>query len=394
MQTEKLNYNRKSYTIADYYVSYKNYIEQDTVYDIPYSTFRNIVSDYFKYIQQEVIEGSKEFKLPCRLGTLCIVKRQPKNFDSKSLRIDYHESKVQGKIVYFLNEHSDYYKFRFLWSKKNSLLINKTRYQFVATRANKRRLAQIIKIRNMITLKFSEINELPVEAGIYMIQNTLNNHKYIGSTNNFKRRIIRHRSELRTNKHHSLYLQRAYNRYGEDKFTVSILEKCDSVRDTLLYLEQKYLNLKPEYNIAQVACRCNSKKVIYTNKVKHPVLQYSLSGDFIKQFDSLCQAAKSCGNKNKYVQISACCRGKLIQACGYLWKYKDDPRDISQVVKERNKGIKIDQLDLTGKYIRTYDNMAIAAKEMGSIENRSAINRVCRGQKKTAFGYKWRYHKD
>lgn len=145
MQTEKLKYNRKSYTIADYYVSYKNYIEQDTVYDIPYSTFRNIVSDYFKYIQQEVIERSKEFKLPCRLGTLCIVKRQPKNFDSKSLRIDYHESKVQGKIVYFLNEHSDYYKFRFLWSKKNSLLINKTRYQFVATRANKRRLAQIIK---------------------------------------------------------------------------------------------------------------------------------------------------------------------------------------------------------------------------------------------------------
>ena len=71
--------------------------------------------------------------------------RYPKNFDSKSLRIDYHESKVQGKIVYFLNEHSDYYKFRFLWSKKNSLLINKTRYQFVATRANKRRLAQIIK---------------------------------------------------------------------------------------------------------------------------------------------------------------------------------------------------------------------------------------------------------
>lgn len=145
MQTEKLKYNRKSYTIADYYVSYKNYIEQDTVYDIPYSTFRNIVSDYFKYIQQEVIEESKEFKLPCRLGTLCIVKRQPKNFDSKSLRIDYRESKVQGKIVYFLNEHSDYYKFRLHWSKKESLLTNKTKYQFILTRANKRRLAQIIK---------------------------------------------------------------------------------------------------------------------------------------------------------------------------------------------------------------------------------------------------------
>lgn len=145
MHVDKLKYNRKSYTITDYYLSYTDYIEKDTVYDIPYSVFRDIVTDYFKYIKYEVIENSKEFKLPCRLGTLCIVKRQPKNFNSKSLRIDYHESKVQGKAVYFLNEHSNYYKFRLHWSKKESLLINKTKYQFILTRANKRRLAQIIK---------------------------------------------------------------------------------------------------------------------------------------------------------------------------------------------------------------------------------------------------------
>lgn len=141
----KLTYKRKSYTITDYYLSYKDYIESGTVYDIPYSTFRSIVTDYFKYLRDQIIEQSKEVKLPCRLGTLQIVKKQPKNFDSKSLRIDFHETKVQNKIIYFINEHSNFYKYRFHWSKRDSALVNKSKYQFVATRENKRRLAQIIK---------------------------------------------------------------------------------------------------------------------------------------------------------------------------------------------------------------------------------------------------------
>lgn len=139
--------NKKSYTIIDFYQFYISNVEKDTVYSVEYKVYRSIVEDYFKYIIQEVMENSKEFRLPCRLGYLSIVKRQPKNFDNKSLRIDYHESAIQGKAVYFINEHSNYFKYRFLWSKKESLLTNKTKYQFVATRANKRRLAQIIKNR-------------------------------------------------------------------------------------------------------------------------------------------------------------------------------------------------------------------------------------------------------
>lgn len=135
----------KSYTISDFYQHYINNIDKETIYDIGYQKYRAVVEEYFKYIVTEVIENSKEFKLPYRLGTLCIVKRQPKNFDNKSLRMDYHESKLQNKVVYFINEHSNYFKYRFHWSKKDSLITNKTKYQFIATRANKRRLAQIIK---------------------------------------------------------------------------------------------------------------------------------------------------------------------------------------------------------------------------------------------------------
>lgn len=52
-------------------------------------------------------------------------------------------------------------------------------------------------------------------SGVYMIKNVLNNHKYIGSTKNFKQRLKQHLSDLRNNKHHSPHLQAAWNKYGE-----------------------------------------------------------------------------------------------------------------------------------------------------------------------------------
>ena len=142
---ERLTYDRKCYTIADYYISYKEYIELDTQYDVDLKTFKAIVTDYFKYIRDEVMYNCKEFKLPCRLGKLSIVKHQPKEFTGKSLRWDWKATKELGKPVYLLNEHSGFFKYRFYWSKKDCLLTNKSMYQFVACRQNKRDLAQIIK---------------------------------------------------------------------------------------------------------------------------------------------------------------------------------------------------------------------------------------------------------
>lgn len=135
----------KSYTIPSFYNSYIQQIEKDTVYDIPYSVYRKIITDYFEYIREQVLEQSKEFKLPCRLGTIEIIKSRPKEFTGKSLRIDYQATKQTGKLVYLLNEHSDYFKYRIYWNKQNCNVLNKTKYQLVMTRANKRHLAQIIK---------------------------------------------------------------------------------------------------------------------------------------------------------------------------------------------------------------------------------------------------------
>lgn len=139
----------KSYTIPSFYNSYLDDIEQDTVYDIPYQLYREIVTEYFQYLRDELIEHSKCVKLPYRMGTVQIVKHKSKYYDKRSLRIDYQATKQYNKLIFLTNEHSDFYKYRMHYNKTDVLVPNKTKYQLILTRANKRRLATIIK--NQIT---------------------------------------------------------------------------------------------------------------------------------------------------------------------------------------------------------------------------------------------------
>lgn len=139
--------NTKSYTVASFYNDYLDSIERDTVYDIDYTTYRNIVTDYFRHLQQNVIEEGKLIKLPYRLGNLQIIKSKPKHLDKRSLRIDYQATKEHNKLILLDNQHSDGFKMRAWWNKTDVMVPNKSKYQLVLTRANKRRMAVIIKNR-------------------------------------------------------------------------------------------------------------------------------------------------------------------------------------------------------------------------------------------------------
>lgn len=141
--------NTKSYTIASFYNDYLSNIEPDTVYDINYTKYRAIVTDYFQYLRQRLIEEGKMIKLPYRMGNVQIIKSKPKYLDKRSLRIDYQATKEYNKLILLTNEHSDYFKYRYWWNKIDMMVPNKSQYQLVATRANKRRLAQIIKNREL-----------------------------------------------------------------------------------------------------------------------------------------------------------------------------------------------------------------------------------------------------
>ncbi|ERL54968.1 GIY-YIG nuclease family protein [Psychrobacter aquaticus] len=111
-----------------------------------------------------------------------------------------------------------------------------------------------------------------MNSGIYEIRNMLNNKIYIGSSINIKSRIKRHFNDLKKGSHHSLFLQRSFNKHGSENFSYRIIEITS--QDNLLPCEQFYLDtLKPAYNISKNAGNTlgikHSPEVVERNRLRN-----------------------------------------------------------------------------------------------------------------------------
>lgn len=91
-----------------------------------------------------------------------------------------------------------------------------------------------------------------MDTGVYLIENLANGRRYVGSANSLKKRFREHRRQLSEGRHHSRFLQRAWNKYGPLFFTFRVVAYCS--RDDLLFYEQRLIDgLKPDYNTSPTA---------------------------------------------------------------------------------------------------------------------------------------------
>lgn len=96
-------------------------------------------------------------------------------------------------------------------------------------------------------------------SGIYTITNTANGKRYVGSSHNARQRWWQHTSSLDLGKHHSRYLQRAWNKYGAESFCFDVLEYVPE--NQLIEREQYWIdtlraaNPRYGYNISPTAGR-------------------------------------------------------------------------------------------------------------------------------------------
>lgn len=97
---------------------------------------------------------------------------------------------------------------------------------------------------------------LPETSGIYLIQRE--DHIYIGQAQNIKTRIRKHFESLKSNKHKNKHLQNAFNHYGEQSFSVLVLNECKI--DELDRYEQEWLDLLREYPKEYVYNQCFEPK--------------------------------------------------------------------------------------------------------------------------------------
>lgn len=90
-------------------------------------------------------------------------------------------------------------------------------------------------------------------CGIYCIENTINNKKYIGMSRDISRRWYEHKTELKNNSHDNKYLQSSWGKYGKDKFKFYVLEICSeellSDRECYYIVLYKSLSHKNGYNL-------------------------------------------------------------------------------------------------------------------------------------------------
>ena len=82
--------------------------------------------------------------------------------------------------------------------------------------------------------------------GVYIIKNKVNNKFYVSHSINIYRRFDSHKSYLNRGIHHCLYLQRAWNKYGEKNFEFIIIKECISEAESIK-LEQYYIDNYTNY---------------------------------------------------------------------------------------------------------------------------------------------------
>jgi len=141
----------------------------------------------------------------------------------------------------------------------------------------------------------------------------------------------------------------------------------------------------PKNNIAHSINVLGNKR----NKIK--ICQFHLNGKFIREWDSINEAALVLGiSVGNIVNV---CKGDINYSNGYKWMYKKDYlQNGTAKIKMYDTHKPLLQLDTNNNIIKEWDSCICAAKELNTCVNN--ILSSVKGKSKTAKGYKWQFKTD
>jgi hypothetical protein len=129
-----------------------------------------------------------------------------------------------------------------------------------------------------------------------------------------------------------------------------------------------------------------SKPPIWSDKNSpRPIVQYSLDGKKLNEYDSIEQAAMA--NNTNRESIRTVAQQKLIQLYGFVYRFKDTPYHGEHAGFSFEKTVT--QYHLNGKKVRTYKSVKEAASNVGVDPN--TISKCALGKSLTCGGFVWRY---
>lgn len=205
-------------------------------------------------------------------------------------------------------------------------------------------------------------------AYIYKITNKLNGKLYIGKTllQNPNDRWKTHCEDYKKerNKNRPLYL--AMNKYGIEKFSFEIIEEVslDIVNNREIYWIEYYRSFRDGYNA-------------------------TLGGDGTHyiDYDIVIETYKQLGQIKKVAENMNIDPGTIRR----ILNISNIKITTSQEIALETTGKVVNMYDLQGNYIRTFKGLKEAGRFLGDIQKYIHIGEVCKGKRKTAYGYIWKF---
>ena len=222
---------------------------------------------------------------------------------------------------------------------------------------------------------------------IYKIVNQFNNMTYIGQT--IRDPNLRYTEHLRSNVNDHFHSD--LRNLGKDNFSFEIIETCDNniLDEREKYWIKYYNSYYNGYNSTP-----GGRGTLNTYPTR-PVNKYTLDGKFIESYDSISDAARALGDNRLTSAITNCCKHITTQVYRYIFTYADSNDIIEDRVKaakqvQHHRNQPVEQYDLNGKYIKTFNTIREAQLSVGA-KSMTSITNVCAGRCKSGYGYIWKY---
>lgn len=113
--------------------------------------------------------------------------------------------------------------------------------------------------------------------------------------------------------------------------------------------------------------------------------KYDYRGNLLITYKNISEAEEI--EKVKRKKIVDCCTGKRVYIGINTFRFHHENFNTYKTYRDKPK--LVEQYDTDGNFINVYESVRNAGKTIG--ENYQPITQVCRGEKKTAYGYIWRY---
>jgi len=230
-------------------------------------------------------------------------------------------------------------------------------------------------------------------SGIYCIENLTTNKKYIGQSKDIDGRWCKHRNELNRGTHDNDYLQKAWNKYGEENFNFYILECCGETEldeKEIYYIDlHNTLNRDYGYNLKSGGQNGNSKVSEYVRQKQSESLKQSYQDNSDLREKRKNDALNQWSNPEIKAKILGKNNGMYGKTHSIEARQKISDAQKGRVSQHRNT-IPVFCIELDKMFI----DAVTACVELGIDKTRAGnIHEVCKEirNRKTVGGYHWRY---